>query len=99
MRRSLSHWRFRPHCSGPRGSTCMSELESTIAWLRKQRENAAKAIADLQAGQIIEFQGTDVTDQWVSRYERLIDRYTRLIECYEQRAREAKLSATLKFKD
>ena len=77
----------------------MSELASTIAWLRKQRENAAQAVRDLRAGQVIEFQGVDVTDQWISRYERLVDRYARLIDTYEQREREAKLKATLTFKD
>jgi hypothetical protein len=77
----------------------MSELASTIEWLRKQRENAAQAVRDLRAGQIIEFHGVDVTDQWISRYERLVDRYARLIDTYEQREREAKLKATLKFTD
>jgi hypothetical protein len=77
----------------------MSTLHSTIEWLRRQRENAAQAIRDLQSGQIIEFQGVDVTDQWVSRYERLIERYSRLIDMYEQREREEVLKETLKFKD
>lgn len=72
---------------------------STIEWLRKQRENAAQAIRDLQSGQGIEFNGVDVTDQWMSRYERLIERYTRLINAYERREREEKLNATLKFRD
>ena len=72
--------------------------ESTINWLRKQRENAAQAIRDLRSGHKIEFEGTDVTDEWISRYERLLERYTRLIETHEQRAREDKLSDALKFK-
>jgi hypothetical protein len=71
----------------------------TIQWLRKQRENAAQALRDLNSGQTIEFEGVDVTDQWISMYERLVERYTRLIETYEQRDREAKLSAALKFKE
>jgi len=53
--------------------------QSTINWLRKQRENAAQAVRDLRSGQKIEFEGTDVTDEWILRYERLLERYTRLI--------------------
>ncbi len=71
----------------------------TIQWLLKQRENADQALRDLNSGQTIEFEGADVTDQWISRYERLVERYTRLIERYEQRDREAKLNASLKFKE
>ena len=71
--------------------------QSTINWLRKQRENAAQAVRDLRSGQKIEFEGTDVTDEWILRYERLLERYTRLIEIHEQRERETKLSETLRF--
>jgi hypothetical protein len=71
--------------------------ETTINWLRKQQENAAQAIRDLRSGQKIEFEGSDVTDEWISRYERLLERYTRLIETHEQRDREKKLSEALKF--
>jgi len=71
--------------------------DSTIKWLRRQRENAAQAIRELRSGQKIESDGVDVTDQWILRYERLVERYTRLIETYEQRDRETKLSDTIKF--
>ncbi len=71
--------------------------EATIQWLRKQQENAAQAIRDLNAGQTIEFEGRDVTELWLSRYERLLERYTRLIETYEQRDREKTLGENLKF--
>ena len=39
----------------------------------------------------------DVTEVWLSRYERLFERYTRLIETYEQRERETTLGQNLKF--
>ena len=71
--------------------------DSTIKWLRRQRENAAQAIRELRSGQKIESDGVDVTDQWILRYERLFERYTRLIETYEQRDRETKLSDSIKF--
>ena len=71
--------------------------EATIQWLRKQRENAAQAIRDLNAGQSIESEGRDVTEVWLPRYERLFERYTRLIETYEQRERETTLGENLKF--
>ena len=71
--------------------------ESTIQWLRKQQDNAAQAIRGLKSGHKIEFEGADVTDGWIARYQRLLERYARLIETYEQRGREAKLSETLKF--
>jgi hypothetical protein len=71
--------------------------DSTIKWLRRQRENAAQAIRELRSGQKIESDGVDVTDQWIQRYERLFERYTRLIETYEQRDRETKLSDIIKF--
>jgi hypothetical protein len=71
--------------------------DSTIKWLRRQRENSAQAIRELRSGQKIESDGVDVTDQWILRYERLVERYTRLIETYEQRDRETKLSDTIKF--
>ena len=77
----------------------MAKYDPTITWLRKQRENAAQAIQDLESGQKIEFEGTDVTDQWISRYEQLVERYGRLIETYEQRDRESGLSENLKFKE
>ena len=64
---------------------------STILWLRRQKENAVLAINDLKSGHKIEFDGVDVTEEWVSRYERLVERYTRLIETYEQRDRETTL--------
>jgi hypothetical protein len=63
----------------------MSRFEPTIKWLRRQRKNAAQAIRDLKSGQKIEFEGTDVTDQWIARYEELVSRHGRLIETYEQR--------------
>ena len=75
----------------------MGKLDPTIKWLRRQRENAAQAVHDLKSGHRIEYEGTDVTDEWISRYERLIERYERLIETYEQRDRETKLSDSLKF--
>ena len=68
--------------------------ETNIQWLRKQRENAAQAIRDLNAGQTIEFEGRDVTEVWLPRYERLLERYTRLIETYD---RSTTLGANLKF--
>ena len=71
--------------------------DSTIKWLRRQRENSAQAIRELRSGQKIESDGVDVTDQWILIYERLVERYTRLIETYEQRDRETKLSDTIKF--
>jgi hypothetical protein len=71
--------------------------EATIQWLRKQRENAAQAIRDLNAGQSIESEGRDVTEVWLPRYERLFERYTRLIETYEQRDRDTTLGENLKF--
>jgi hypothetical protein len=77
----------------------MAKYNSTITWLQKQRENTAQALRDLEAGQKIEHEGIDVTDQWMSRYQRLIERYARLIELYEQRERENKLSENLKFKE
>lgn len=77
----------------------MGNFESTISWLKKQRENTAQALRDLEAGQKIEYEGNDVTDQWMARYQRLIERYMRLIEIYEQREREYKLSESLKFKE
>ena len=77
----------------------MATYNSTITWLQKQRENAAQALRDLEAGQMIEHEGIDVTDQWMSRYQRLIERYQRSIEIYEQRERENKLSENLKFKE
>ena len=77
----------------------MSRFEPTIKWLRRQRKNAAQAIRDLKSGQKIEFEGTDVTDQWIARYEELVSRYGRLIETYEQRVREAELGETVKFKE
>jgi hypothetical protein len=77
----------------------MGKFEPTIKWLRRQRKNAAQAVRDLKSGRKIEFEGADVTGQWISRYERLIDRYGRLIEKYEQRDRETKLSENLKFKE
>ena len=73
--------------------------EATIQWLRTQRENAAQAIRDLNAGQTIEFEGSDLTEVWLSRYERLFESYTRLIETYEQRDRETTLGANLKFSE
>ena len=75
----------------------MSKHDSTIKWLRRQRKNAAQAVRDLRSGQHIEFDGNDVTDEWIKRYEQLIERYGRLIETYEERDRETKLSGTLKF--
>jgi hypothetical protein len=77
----------------------MGKFDPTIKWLRRQRKNAAQAVRDLRSGQKIEFEGADVTGQWISRYEPLIDRYGRLIEKYEQRDRETKLSENLKFKE
>lgn len=77
----------------------MSKFESTIKWLKRQRKNAAQAIRDLKSGQKIEFEGTDVTDQWISRYEQLVERYGRLIDTYEQRDREAELTENLRFNE
>ena len=77
----------------------MSKFESTIKWLKRQRKNAAQAIRDLKSGQRIEFEGTDVTDQWISRYEQLVERYARLIETYEQRDRETELTESVRFKE
>ena len=77
----------------------MGKFDPTIKWLRRQRKNAAQAVRDLRSGQRIEFEGADVTDQWIARYERLIERYGRLTEKYEQRDRETKLSENLKFKE
>ena len=75
----------------------MSKYDSTIKWLRRQRENAAQAVRDLRSGQHIEFDGNDVTDEWIMRYENLVQRYERLIATYEQRDRETRLSETVKF--
>jgi len=77
----------------------MSKYEPTIKWLKRQRKNAAQAIRDLKSGQKIEFEGTDVTDQWISRYQELVDRYARLISTYEQRDREAELTKSISFKE
>ena len=77
----------------------MGKFDLTINWLLRQRENAAQAVRDLRSDHRIEYEGTDVTDEWKSRYERLIERYGRLIETYEQREREAKLSENLKFRE
>ena len=77
----------------------MSKFEPTIKWLKRQRKNAAQAIRDLKSGQKIEFEGIDVTDQWISRYEKLLERYARLIETYEQRDRESELTENLRFKE
>ena len=77
----------------------MSRFEPTIKWLRRQRKNAAQAIRDLKSGQKIEFEGADVTDQWIARYEQLVERYARLIETYEQRERENELAESLRFKE
>ena len=77
----------------------MSKLDSTIEWLRRQRENAAQAVRELHSGQKIEFDGADVTAEWISRYEHLIERYGRLIERYEQQDREASLKETIKFRE
>jgi hypothetical protein len=76
----------------------MGKFDPTIKWLRRQRKNAAQAIRDLRSGHKIEFEGADVTEEWILRYERLVERYGRLIETYEQRDREANLNETLKFK-
>ena len=78
-------------------SGAMGKFDPTIKWLRKQRKNAAQAVRDLKSGHTIEFEGADVTDEWILRYERLVERYGRLIETYEQRDRETKLSENLKF--
>ena len=77
----------------------MGKFDPTIEWLRRQRKNAAQAIRDLRAGQKIEFEGVDVTGEWISRYERLVERYGRLIETYEQQDREKTLRDNLKFKE
>lgn len=66
----------------------MGRIVPTIEWLRKQLANAKKAIADLRSGQKIEFGGEDVTEQWISMYERLVSRYERLIDAYEKRNRK-----------
>jgi hypothetical protein len=47
----------------------MGKFDPTIKWLRRQRENAAQAVRDLRSGHRIEYEGTDVTDEWISRYE------------------------------
>ena len=77
----------------------MGKFEPSLNWLRRQRTNAAQALADVQPGQKIEFDGVDVTDEGIFRYEQLIERYARLIEKYEQRDRETELSDTLRYKD
>jgi len=77
----------------------MGDLDKTIHWLRRLHKNAVKALEDLKSGQRIEFQGNDVTDQWTSRYERLIERYERLIAKYEQRDRETSLTESLRFRE
>ena len=77
----------------------MGKFDPTIKWLRRQHKNAAQAIRDLKSGQRIEFEGTDVADQWIARYDQLVERYARLIETYEQRERETELSETIKFKE
>ena len=76
-----------------------ASLNLLLNWLRRQRTNAAQALGDLQSGQKIEFDGVDVTDEWIFRYEQLIERYARLIEKYEQRDLETELADTLRFKD
>lgn len=63
----------------------MSRFDSTIKWLRKQKRNAENAARDLKSGQKIEFEGTDMTEHWIVRYENLVERYGRLIEAYEKR--------------
>ena len=77
----------------------MSKFEPTIKWLKRQRKNAAQAIRDLKSGQKIEFEGIDVTDQWITRYEQLLERYAGLIETYEQRERETELTESVRFKE
>ena len=75
----------------------MGKLDPTIKWLRRQRKNAAQAVRDLRSGHKIEYGDADVTEEWILRYERLVERYGRLIETYEQKERETELSANLKF--
>jgi hypothetical protein len=77
----------------------MSKFEPSIKWLKRQQKNAAQAIRDLKSGQKIEFEGTDLTDQWIARYEQLLGRYARLIETYEQRDRETELTESLRFEE
>ena len=92
-------------CAGRRkNSVCLAirvvdKIGSTLEWLHRQRRNTTQAVRDLQVGQKIEFNGTDVTAEWITRYERLIERYTRLIEKYEQQEREASLRGTVKFRE
>jgi len=77
----------------------MGKFDSTIDWLQRQRTNATRALGDLQSGQRIEFDGRDVTAEWITRYERLVERYSRLIEMYEQKEREASLQEAVKFRE
>jgi hypothetical protein len=58
----------------------MGKFDPTLKWLRRQRKNAAQAVRDLKSGQRIEFEGVDITGEWISRYEQLVERYGRLIE-------------------
>jgi hypothetical protein len=73
--------------------------KSTLEWLRRQRRNAAQALRDLETGHRIEVDGVDVSAEWRSRYERLIERYERLIAKHEQRERETSLKQNIRFRE
>jgi hypothetical protein len=77
----------------------MGQFDATIEWLQRQHKNAVKAVHELRSGNKIEVEGADVTEAWISRYERLIRRYERLIEKYEQRNRESSLSQSVMFRE
>jgi hypothetical protein len=66
----------------------MGKFDSTIKWLRKQLKTATRTLEELKSGMKIEAAGADVTDEWISRYQRLTERYQRLIAMYEKRDRE-----------
>jgi hypothetical protein len=77
----------------------MHKLDSTIDWLERQRGNAVQAVQNLKLGHRIDLNGTDVTTEWIARYQRLIERYGRLIERYEQQVREGNLRDALTFRE
>ena len=77
----------------------MGQFDATIGWLHRQRKNAAQAVHDLRSGNKIEFEGADVTEEWIARYEQFIFRYERLIAKYEQRNREISLSENMMFRE
>jgi hypothetical protein len=61
----------------------MAQFDQSIEWLGKQMANATEALADLKSGRKIEFNGKDVTQELITRYEQLVAQYKRIISAYQ----------------